>query len=262
LPCSTLRPLSLATAAALVAGIPAAASAHFFLEEPESWQEQGALGDPQKTGPCGNEGPDRPTGAITAYRAGQTITIRINETIFHPGHYRIALATVDRSELPPDPPVTRGRTDCGSVPVMDPPVFPVLADGVLAHTSPFRGEQTIEVTLPEGITCERCTLQITQWMSDHAAPCFYYHCADLAITDVVVEDAGTPADDASTRDASAPSQDAARPTMDSGGVTRPDAGPSSGGSGCACTVGHVHDEGRVALAALALVLGALVRRRR
>ena len=42
------------------------ASAHFFLEEPENWREQGALGDPQKTGPCGDEGSSAETGAITA----------------------------------------------------------------------------------------------------------------------------------------------------------------------------------------------------
>ncbi|GAB4195637.1 MAG: hypothetical protein OHK0013_02050 [Sandaracinaceae bacterium] len=257
-----VRSISFVTVAALVSAVPAAASAHFFLEEPESWQEQSALGDPQKTGPCGNEGPDRPTGAVTAYRAGQTITIRINETIFHPGHYRIALATSDRSELPPDPPVTRGRTDCGSVPIMDPPVFPVLADGVLAHTAPFSGEQTIEVTLPEGVTCDRCTLQITQWMTDHAAPCFYYHCADLTITDVIVEDAGTPAEDASTRDASAAPEDAARPAMDSGSGTRPDAGPASSGGGCACAAGRSRDGAGGALIGLGLALGVLARRRR
>jgi len=141
---------------------PADASAHFFLEEPENWREQGSLGDPQKTGPCGDEGSAAETGAVTAYQSGQTITIRFRETIFHPGHFRVALATNDRGELPPPPPVTPGRTDCGSVPIMDPPVFPVLADGLLPHMSPLTGEQTMEVTLPDGVTCEHSTLQITQ----------------------------------------------------------------------------------------------------
>lgn len=31
------------------------------------------------------------------------------------------------------------------------------------------------------MTCEHCTLQVLEYMSSHSAPCFYYHCADLAI---------------------------------------------------------------------------------
>jgi MYXO-CTERM domain-containing protein len=254
----------LATLAAGALSVPAVASAHFFLEEPENWQEQGTLGDPQKTGPCGNEGPSRPTGAVTAYRSGQTITIRLRETIFHPGHYRVALATTDRSELPAVPPVTPGPTDCGSVPIMDPPVFPVLGDGLLPHTSPLSGEQTLEVTLPDGVTCDHCTLQIVQWMSSHGAPCFYYHCADLSISDVVVEDAGATSEDASMPGvdaATSTTSDAASPTAtDSGTTTRTDAGPSSSSGGCACSVANDADA-RGAVFVFAIVLGAIVRRR-
>jgi MYXO-CTERM domain-containing protein len=201
---------------------------------------------------------------VTAYRTGQTITISFRETIFHPGHFRVALATTDRSELPAVPPVTPGATDCGTVPIMDPPVFPVLGDGLLPHTSPLSGVQTLEVTLPDGVTCDHCTLQVVQFMSSHGAPCFYYHCADISISDVVV-DAG-----ATSEDASVPAVDAATSTMadaastaetDSGTTTRADAGPSSSGGGCACTVVSGRDA-RGALVVTALVLGALVRRRR
>lgn len=264
LPARTLTPL-LATVAAAALSVPTVASAHFFLEEPENWREQGTLGDPQKTGPCGDEGTAPMTGAVTAYRTGQTITIRFRETIFHPGHYRVALATNDRSELPAVPPVTPGSTDCGSVPIMDPPVFPVLGDGLLPHTSPLTGEQTLEVTLPEGVTCDHCTLQVVQWMSNHGAPCFYYHCADIAISDVVVEDAGPASEDASTPAldaATSTTTDAASSTeIDSGTTTRADAGPSSSGGGCACAVANEGDA-RGALLVSALLLGAVVRRRR
>ena len=250
----------------LVAATPSLAAAHFFLEEPENWVEQGTLGDPQKTGPCGNEAPGRPTGAITAYQTGQTITIRFRETIYHPGHFRVALATADRSELPPMPTVPGGsRSDCGSIPSRDPPVFPVLADGLIPHTSPLSGVQEMEVTLPEGVTCDHCTLQIVQWMHDHGAPCFYYHCADLSISDVVV-DAGPPSEDdaaVSSPDAATSSElDAASAAeIDSGATVRADAGPSSTSGGCACSVAREADA-RGALVISGLVVGALVRRRR
>lgn len=253
-------------AVALAAAPVSVASAHFFLEEPESWQEQDSLGDPQKTGPCGSEGPNRPTGAVTAYRSGQTITIQIRETIFHPGHFRVALATTDRSELPPDPPVTPGATACGSVPIMDPPVFPVLGDGLLPHTSPLTGEQTLEVTLPDGVSCEHCTLQIVQWMSSHGAPCFYYHCADISIREVTVEDAGARLEDAAPVQADAATiaaADAASPApIDSGASARPDAGSPGATGGCSVAAGTALPSFSVALGALLLGAGARARRQR
>ena len=58
---------------------------------------------------------------------------------------------------------------------------------MLPHDAPFNGPQTFDVTLPDGVTCDNCTLQIIQYMSSHAAPCFYYHCAALEIqTDPVM----------------------------------------------------------------------------
>lgn len=166
---------------AFAAGAARDASAHFALRSPASWREQDFLGNPQKTGPCGDDGTAATTGLVTAYAPGETITITLDETIHHPGHYRVALAVRDRSELPAPPPVTPGATDCGSAPIMSPAVFPVLADGELVHTTPFTGTQSFTVTLPSDVTCERCTLQVLEFMSDHAAPCFYYHCADIAI---------------------------------------------------------------------------------
>ncbi len=157
------------------------AHAHFQLMSPESWAEQDLMGSPQKMGPCGNEGNPTPTNAVTPYQAGETIMITIDEKVTHPGHYRVALAVNDASELPAEPPVTAGATACGSVPVQDPAVFPVLADGMLEHTMAFSGPQTIAVTLPSDVTCDHCTLQVIEFMSSHAAPCFYHHCAIISI---------------------------------------------------------------------------------
>jgi hypothetical protein len=165
----------------LLAAVPA--HAHFILVAPDSWMSQDGAGGPQKVGPCGNEGGGTPTGEVTRFRPGDTISITIDEVIMHPGHYRVALAVDDRSELPAPPAVTPKNGDpCGSVEIQDPPVFPVLADYVLPHTQPFPGPQTFTVTLPSDVTCTKCTLQIVEYMSRHPQPCFYHHCADISIS--------------------------------------------------------------------------------
>lgn len=170
------------TALLAAALTPSAAEAHFILDTPAAMTAQDASGNPQKNAPCGPAGAGEPTGMVTAYQSGSTITITIDETIFHPGHYRVALAVNDPSELPDAPPITATpQDDCAETVIQDPPVFPVLADGMLPHDAPFNGPQTFEVTLPDDVTCDNCTLQVIQYMSNHAAPCFYYHCAALEI---------------------------------------------------------------------------------
>ena len=89
-----------------------------------------------------------PTGAVTSFHAGQTITVTINETTFHPGHYRVVLSTTGQGGLPADPTPTPPGT-CESLAIQDPPVFPVLADGVLPHVDPLDGPQSFQVTLPD-----------------------------------------------------------------------------------------------------------------
>jgi MYXO-CTERM domain-containing protein len=186
----------LLTASLLIAST---AHAHFVLQAPASWYSQDSLGLPQKLGPCGDEGGGMPTGAITVYQMGQTITVTIDETIMHPGHYRVALAVNDRSELPAEPVVTPGTgTPCGSAAVENAPVFPVLADGVLDHSQAFTAPQSFQVKLPDGVTCEKCTLQVIEFMSQHPlnnpGGCFYHHCADIKIQAGPVDGGATDAD--------------------------------------------------------------------
>jgi len=157
------------------------AAAHFRLIAPANWMAQSADGSPQKTGPCGNEAPQTPTNMTTPFRPGDTVTIQLEETVFHPGHYRVALAVNSQSELPPEPAVTAGATACGSVPIQQSPVYPVLADGMLLHTATLTGQQSFQVKLPTNVTCTSCTLQIIEFMSSHGAPCFYHHCANISI---------------------------------------------------------------------------------
>ena len=165
-----------------VASFAAPVHAHFVLVTPDSWMSQGLFGDPQKLGPCGDEGGGTATGKVTAFRPGQTIEVTVDETIFHPGHYRVALAVNDRSELPPPPAVTAvGNDPCGSAEIQETPTFPILADNVLPHTQPFEEPQTFTVKLPADVTCTKCTLQVIEYMSNHGRPCFYHHCADISI---------------------------------------------------------------------------------
>jgi uncharacterized protein (TIGR03382 family) len=216
----------------VLAGLAAAppARAHFNLVKPASWANQDSDGDPQKSPPCGNEFAVE-TGIVNEYKVGDTIDITIRETIPHPGHYRVSLAR-DQASLPDDPDseVVPGPTDCGSLAIKTNPTLPLLADGLLVHTRAFSGPQTMKVTLPAGMLCDHCVLQIVEFMSDHGAPCFYHHCANIKIT-ATGPDAGVPGDDGGT-----------------------DAGDPM--AGC-CSA-----QGNSSSAVLALLVGALVLRRR
>lgn len=176
------------------------ALAHFVLDQPLSAWAQNPVGDPQKQPPCGNERATMSTSAVTTYESGQTITIRLRETIFHPGHYRVAIGDPGPGALPDPAPVRPGATPCGSTTVQTPPVFPVLADGALLHSRGLSGPQQFSVTLPANFSCTRCTLQVIQFMSDHdlnvPGGCYYSHCATIT---VVAPDGGTV--DAGTVDA-------------------------------------------------------------
>ena len=177
---------------ALAAGavlIPVAARAEFALEEPWSWAEQeGEIGNPQLSAPCGQADPGIeaiPTGASMTRAPGDQVPVTINETVAHPGHYRVVLSTTGPSGLPDDPLVTPDATPCGSTEIHDPPVFPVLADGMLVHTDAFSEPQTFMVTLPDDVSCGNCTMQVVEFMSAHdpnvPGGCFFHHCANMVI---------------------------------------------------------------------------------
>jgi MYXO-CTERM domain-containing protein len=209
--------------------LPAAAHAHFVLQAPAAATQQSALGDPQKAPPCGDDGSAVATGEVTAYQAGETITVTIDETIYHPGHYRIALAVNDPSELPPEPVVTPDNVSpCGSAPIDPAPVFPVLADGVFVHDSQFGKPQSIDITLPDDISCTSCTLQIIQFMSNHGlndpGGCYYHHCATISIEGGAAETSADTGVDGSSDDDDATDASATDPDPTT------DGGPSDGAS--------------------------------
>lgn len=171
---------------------PALGQAHFILLEPASWLVENRLGDPQKLGPCGgtSANPGEPTHVIGQARGGEVIKIKVQETVFHPGHYRVALAVRSRDELPADPEATTRDTPRGPYSVSAKIVEaapPVLADGLFVHTEkPAPGQvYETEVKLPN-INCEKCTLQVVQFMAEHGynpdGGYTYHHCADVKIT--------------------------------------------------------------------------------
>jgi hypothetical protein len=177
--------------AALVAVGPAVIQAHFKLLEPSSWLIEDDRGDPQKAGPCGGTNADygKPSYIVNQAVGGSKLHMKVLETIYHPGHYRVALAVNSPAELPVDPKATTMDTDRGprsvSGEIQNPVQMPVLADGLFVHTAKVDTPFETDVTLPN-ISCKRCTLQVIQFMEQHGVNnpgmYTYHHCATLQIT--------------------------------------------------------------------------------
>ena len=180
--------------AGLAMAVQTATYAHFRLLEPASWLIEGDRGDPQKAGPCGGTNTDwgKPSNMIGQAVGGQKLHIKVQETVYHPGHYRVALAVNSRTELPLDPVATTRDTEKGAISVSavieDPPKIPVLADGLWVHSTRPTGPMDpweADVQLPN-ISCKKCTLQVVQFMAEHGVNnpggFTYHHCGDLQIT--------------------------------------------------------------------------------
>ena len=183
----------------VAASLSSVAHAHFVLIQPAASLVQDRLGDPQKIAPCGGvsanpargslANPGVPSGAVTSVKGGTNLPLLVHESIFHPGHYRVALARTV-SQLPPDPVVTTMQTERGvrsqSAVIQSPPVPPVLLDGIFAHTE--RSTQNFEAVIQvPNINCPSCVLQVIEFMADHPGIAVdgghsYHHCAILNIT--------------------------------------------------------------------------------
>jgi hypothetical protein len=185
-------------AAALVACLTASTHAHFLLIQPAPMILQNRLGDPQKVAPCGGTSANpatnaaanmgTPTGAVTELRGGAAFHILIQETVFHPGHYRVALAR-SAAQLPADPVAVTRMGDRGeqsvSAPIQSPAVAPVLVDGLFAHTEKATALWEADVQIPN-IACRACVLQVIEFMAEHGrnrdGDFSYHHCAAVNIT--------------------------------------------------------------------------------
>jgi len=186
-----LRYVAAASAGLVALAIPALVSAHFILQEPKGWIEENNLGDPQKAGPCGgtSQNPGKPTGAVTEVAGGELLHIKVKETVYHPGHFRVALAVLDRKELPADPEDVTKDGPRGPISVsgkveknIKPPF---LVDGVLDHHVRVPGQEFDTYVKIPNINCDHCTLQVIQFMEEHGVNpdgrFTYHHCADLKI---------------------------------------------------------------------------------
>ncbi len=224
------------------------ATAHIKLMAPTNINVTDVNGSPNKAEPCGGAG--TPTNVVTTVDAGSLITVMWTEPIFHPGHFRISLADNASTFVTPTPVLTNGGTRCSTAPIESFPSLPTLVDGYAAgHTREPDGGYTLQVLLPD-VACENCVLQVMQFMSAHAPPCFYYQCANLKIVKA-------------SADAGQVTVDAGQLIADGGPVlsdagTASDAGQliADGGMtatipvGCGCTAGSS--------SALLLVLAVLV----
>lgn len=169
------------------------AAPHFKLLEPVSWLVENDRGDPQKAGPCGGSNADwgKESYVINEAKGGQKQHLKFQETVYHPGHFRVALAVNSPTELPPDPVVTTRDSERGPMSVtavtQDPPQAPVLADGLFVRTTRPAALEVFEtdIELPN-INCDHCVLQVVQFMSEHAfnnpGGYTYHHCAIMHIT--------------------------------------------------------------------------------
>jgi hypothetical protein len=163
--------LAIAAPSASAHYYPPSTATHFKLLEPEPTLVTDERGNPQKAGPCGGSNTDwgAPSWAITQVVGGEDLHLKIQETVYHPGHYRVALAVNSPTELPLDPVTTTRDSDRGpwsvSAEIQDPPQIPVLADGLFVHSNfdsdgrPARPEGRLDpweadIRLPN-INCDR-----------------------------------------------------------------------------------------------------------
>jgi hypothetical protein len=181
-----------------VAALSTGADAHFVLVSPANMIVQNRLGDPQKIAPCGGVSanaargtppdPGTPSNTVTQVKGGSMLHLLVNETVFHPGHYRVALART-AAQLPPDPKVTTRDSDRGpwsvSAEIQNPVAAPVLLDGVFAHTERPTGNWETDIPIPN-LNCPNCILQVIQFMAEHAknqdGEYSYHHCSVVNIT--------------------------------------------------------------------------------
>lgn len=185
--------------------IASVAEAHIHLVYPPS-RNPSPLNE-QKTAPCGLRGAARGA-TVATFEPGATITVRWDETINHPSHYRIAFDADGQDDLAPPTYDDATQTWSSSSTVI------VLADDIADAAG---GSYRAEVTLPD-LECESCVLQLIQVMYDKppydGANDIYYHCSDIELRrGAASADGGATSLDAALSD----SDGAARPSADSAG---------------------------------------------
>ncbi|HWM87341.1 MAG TPA: SCE4755 family polysaccharide monooxygenase-like protein, partial [Kofleriaceae bacterium] len=166
----SFRGLALPFAVSLVAGAPAAL-AHVQIKAPRQRHVE------QKTGPCGVANSTRGAN-VCEYRPGATITVEWDETVEHPGHFRVSFDQDGIDDFL-DP---SGYEDYDNSEA-------VLEDAIPDRDVDQDGNETysIQVQLPD-VECDGCTLQLIQVMTDkmpwgpEGGNDIYYQCADIVLS--------------------------------------------------------------------------------
>jgi MYXO-CTERM domain-containing protein len=246
---------SLVFAAAIAAG--GVSEAHIALTYPPPRHTE------LKTGPCGVANSMRGD-IITVLEPGAAVTVTWDETIQHPGHFRILFdedgfdfpdyLTID-GPIPPDELCTPGTVTDGVHCLAE--NIPDLPNGGANYS--------YDITLPNS-PCENCTLQVIQFMTDKFNDGldneFYYQCADLLLQ------GGAGGGSSTTTGTTTSSGSGSGSTTSSGSGSGGAGGDEGGGalpggeSGCGCRVAGDNAGTSSAAAAMALGLLAVALRRR
>ena len=126
----------------------------------------GTRTESQKQGPCGLT--DSLRGPEQVFEPGETITVEWNETVEHPGHYRIAF-DIDGEDFP----LPNNPDDDFDVTLVD----------QIADRNVNGADRTYsqEITFPD-VECENCTLQLIQIMTTNIPyNSFYFQCVDVSL---------------------------------------------------------------------------------
>lgn len=129
----------------------------------------------EKSGPCGPVGPTTLASKRKVLQAGADLLVEWQETINHPGHFRIAFS----------PDGVTGFDDH------------IIADNIVdtqntsvSGTNYHLYSKTIKV--PDTL-CDTCSLQLIQVMTENpASPSNYYSCADIRIVADLTQEPPTP----------------------------------------------------------------------
>lgn len=153
--------------------VPSLAAAHITLTDPPPRTTM------EKNQHCGAAVPRQSMPKVAA--PGSKYTVKWDETIEHPGHYRISFSMNNGDDFI-IPPTSTGTTMGMPTVLMD-----LIPD--VQGNFPLAGRHyTQEITLPN-VECSNCTLQVIQLMTDKPpyttdvnSDDIYFQCADFILT--------------------------------------------------------------------------------
>lgn len=166
----TLRVSALMLAACLMLGTASSSYGHAHWISPPPRDNSTGYKDP--AGPCGP--PPRTSPMVLT--AGQSLTVKFQETVDHPGCFLIDFSPAN----------DQNWQFLANIPHKTTPTPP--------------RDYTAQITLPAGVSCPACTLRVRQIMlGSDALPCppnpidpntTYYSCADVALNSTASADLG------------------------------------------------------------------------